>query len=167
MRRYRAYGLEIGCERELPLRPSASRSEPDVRFIHSGGAPANPASGRDRRALSLSDEGWLLRYDNEEGGWMAFDHRAETGCVHVSGSVDWETCVGPLTGLVCGVLLRTAGATLLHGACVSTGGKSIALLGASGSGKSTLAAALIARGATLIAEEVRARLSRVLERVSS
>ena len=154
MRRYRAYGLEIGCERELPLRPSASRSEPDVRFIHSGGAPANPASGRDRRALSLSDEGWLLRYDNEEGGWMAFDYRAETGCVQVSGSVDWETCVGPLTGLVCGVLLRIVGATLLHGACVSTGGKAIALLGASGSGKSTLAAGLIARGATLIAEDL-------------
>ena len=154
MRRYRAYGLEIGCGPELPLRPSASQSDPDVRFIHEGVAPANPAFGRDRRSLSHSDQGWLLRYDNEEGGWMAFDHRAGTGCVHISGSVDWENCVGPLTGLVCGVLLRTAGATLLHGACVSLGGKAIALLGPSGSGKSTLAAGLIARGATLIAEDL-------------
>jgi hypothetical protein len=154
MRRYRAYGLEIDCERELPLRPSASRSEPDVLFIHSGVAPPNPPSGRDRRALSRNDRGWLLRYDNEEGGWMAFDHSAESRSVHVSGSVDWETCVGPLSGLVCGVLLRIAGATLLHGACGSIGGKAIALLGASGSGKSTLAAGLIARGATLIAEDL-------------
>ena len=154
MRRYRAYGLEIACERELPLRPSRSRSEPDVRFIHSGVARANPPSGRDHRALSRSEGGWLLRYDNEEGGWMAFDYRADTHCVHISGSVDWETCVGPLSGLVCGVLLRIDGATLLHGACVSTDGKAIALLGASGSGKSTLAAALIARGATLIAEDL-------------
>jgi len=152
--RYRAYGLDIACEQLLPLRQSHGASEPDLRFLYSGVSPAKPSSGPDRRDLQVTEAGWALRYDNRDGGWMIFEYSARDWHVRVSGSVPWEECVGPLCGLVCGLFLRLAGATLLHGACLKAGDEAFAILGASGQGKSTLAGALIGQGAELITEDL-------------
>jgi hypothetical protein len=152
--RYRAYGLEIASQRALPLRASSSRQEPDLRILYS--APTAPLvpSGPDRRALVRGEAGWSLRYDNEKGGWLAFDYAARERTLRVSGSVPWEEWEGPLSGVVCGVLLRLGGATLLHAACLDVGGGAIAILGASGDGKSTLAGALVSGGAVLLSEDL-------------
>jgi hypothetical protein len=152
--RYRAYGLGIESERPLPLHPGPSGARPDLTIAFARRAPAEPPSGPDRRDLEVTDAGWTLRYDNREGGWMAFDYSAGDRRLLVSGSLEGEAFEGPLSGVVCGLLLRLAGTTLLHGACLGLGGRAVAILGASGHGKSTLAGALIARGATLVTEDL-------------
>lgn len=151
---YRAYGLDIESERALPLRPARSGTKPDLTVVHAGQAPAERASGPDRRDLKVTDSGWTLRYDNREGGWMTFEYSARDRRLLVSGSAEWEALEGPLSGVVWGVLLRLDGNTLLHGACIGVGGRAIAILGASGHGKSTLAGALIALGGAPLAEDL-------------
>jgi hypothetical protein len=151
---YRAYGLDIESDRALPLRPSPPGTTPGLTIVYSGRAPAERPSGPDRRDLKVTEAGWTLRYDNREGGWMAFDYSARDRRLLASGSVGWEAFEGPLGGVVCGVLLRLAGATLLHGACLGFGVRAAAILGASGHGKSTLAGALIALGAAPVTEDL-------------
>jgi len=152
--RYRAYGLDIESERPLPLRSAPSGTKPDLIVVDAGRAPAERPSGPDRRTLEATEDGWTLRYDNREGGWMAFDYSAAERRLIVSGSLEWEAFEGPLSGVVCGVLLRLGGATLLHGAGLGFDGRAVAILGASGHGKSTLAGALIACGAVLMTEDL-------------
>ncbi len=155
MNLYRAYGLDIESERALPLRPAPPGAKPDLTVEFDDRAPAEPPSGPDRRDLRVTDSGWTLRYDNRAGGWMAFDYSAPERRLAVSGSVGRDALEGPLSGLVWGVLLRLGGATLLHAACVGWGRRrAIAILGASGHGKSTLAGALVAQGATSLAEDL-------------
>lgn len=151
---YRAYGLDIESERALPLRPAPPGAKPDLTVVYTGPAAPRPPSGPDRRDLRLTDSGWTLRYDNREGGWMAFEYSALDRRLRLSGSVDWEAFEGPLGGVVCAVLLRLGGATLLHGACVALGDRAVAILGASGHGKSTLAGALVAGGAAPLTEDL-------------
>jgi hypothetical protein len=152
---YRAYGLDIQSDRALPLRTAPPGAKPDLTVEYAGPAPSQPPSGPDRRDLAVTDSGWTLRYDNREGGWMSFEYSAGDRRLLLSGSVGWEAFEGPLGGVVCAVLLRLRGATLLHGACVGWGdNRAIAILGASGHGKSTLAGALVARGATPLTEDL-------------
>ncbi len=152
---YRAYGLNIGSERALPLRRAPAGAEADLTVVYAGLAPPGHPSGPDRRDLSVTDSGWTLRYDNREGGWMAFRYSADDRRLLLSGSVGWEAFEGPLSGVVWAVLLRLGGATLLHGACLGWGRyRALAILGASGYGKSTLAGALVARGAAPLTEDL-------------
>jgi hypothetical protein len=154
VRRYRAYGLDVASDRALPLRPSRSEAEPCLTIACADRGPAQPPSGQGRRELVRSGADWTLRYDNREGGWMAFDYSSGKRRLLVSGSVEWEVLEGPLTGLVFGVKLRLEGASLLHGACLRIGGRAVAILGGSGHGKSTLAAASVALGAELLTEDL-------------
>ncbi len=59
-----------------------------------------------------------------------------------------------LIGPAFALLGRMRGAACIHASAVTIGGSTIAFAGASGTGKSTLAAALMPRGATLVAEDV-------------
>jgi hypothetical protein len=152
--RYRAYGLEIASVLTLPLRPSPGAREPDLHIDYCGRSEPLPSSGADRRRLSFSEAGWTLRYDNGQGGWMAFDYHAAHRRLRASGSVGWDDTEAPLSGVVLGVLLRAAGETLLHAACLETSGTAFAILGSSGAGKSTLAGALVAAGASLVTEDL-------------
>jgi hypothetical protein len=152
---YRAYGLDIESDRALPLRRAPAGAGRDLTIVHAGRAPPERPSGPDRRDLRVADSGWTLRYDNREGGWMAFEYSAVDRRLRLSGSVGWEAFEGPLGSVVCAVFLRLRGATLLHGACVGWGRhRGIAILGASGHGKSTLAGALVARGAAPLTEDL-------------
>jgi hypothetical protein len=151
---YRAYGLNLECALDLPLRAAPVGATPDLVVAYAGPAPAERPTGPDRRDLRIGPAGWTLRYDNCEGGWMAFEYSAGDRRLLVSGSLEWEEYEGPLGGVLCGVLLRLAGATLLHGACVGFGDRAVAILGASGHGKSTLAGALVALGGSLLTEDL-------------
>jgi hypothetical protein len=110
--------------------------------------------GPDRRDLSVRAGGWILRYDNRDGDWMAYDYREADRGLRVSGSLPWPTRAEPLSGVVPAVLLGLRGQALLHGAALQAGGIGFALLGASGQGKSTLAAALAGEGAVMLSEDL-------------
>jgi hypothetical protein len=151
---YGAYGLTLACDEPLPLRPALPGALPDLDIVYLGRAPPEPPSGGDRRKLVRDGNAWVLRYDNERGGWMAFDHRPADRRLVVSGSVDWTVCAAALCGVVCGAILRLSGATALHAACVTIDCRAVAILGSSGFGKSTLSAALMTEGADLLTEDL-------------
>lgn len=64
-----------------------------------------------------------------------------------------------LSGPILAFVMRLRGAVCLHASAVDIDGHAIAIAGSAGAGKSTLAAALVAEGATLIAEDVVAMVS--------
>jgi hypothetical protein len=154
MKRYRAYGLILACERELPFAAADAGVAADVTIFDAlGQAPAEP-SNEVHRELRRDGEGWSLRYSNPEGGWLHFDHDAAAKTLAVAGSVCWSDAVPVLAGVACAVLLSSAGTPLLHGAGVALDGGAIGLLGDSGQGKSTLAGALLNAGGRLLSEDL-------------
>ena len=154
MRRYRAYGLILACERELPFAPADAGAAADVTIFDAlGQAPAAP-SDEVCRELRREGKGWSLRYTNPEGGWLHFDHDAAANTLAVAGSVCWSDAVPVLAGVACAVLLSSAGTPLLHGAGLAVEGGAVGLLGDSGQGKSTLAGALLKAGGRLLSEDL-------------
>lgn len=154
MNLYRAYGLTLGCERELPFAAAPDGAEADVTIVEALGRPAGAPSGGIRRELLRDGEAWSLRYTNAEGGWLHFDHDPGARTLTLAGSIGWSESVPVLSGVACAVLLASMGRPLLHGAAVANGGGAIAILGDSGQGKSTLAAALVAAGGRLLSEDL-------------
>lgn len=59
-----------------------------------------------------------------------------------------------LLGSVIGILCHQRGELPLHASCVEIDGRAVAFSGPSGAGKSTLAAAMVARGARLLADDI-------------
>ncbi len=153
MNRYRAYGLTLACERELPF-AAARGGEADVTIVDALGQPPGTPSAEVRRELLRDGDGWSLRYTNAEGGWLHFDHDPRAKTLTLAGSIGWSDSVPVLSGVACAVLLSSAGTPLLHGAAVEHGGEAIAILGDSGQGKSTLAAALLGAGGRLLSEDL-------------
>lgn len=154
MRGYRAYGLTLACERELPFAAASPGAAADVTIADSLGQPAEAPSGEMRRELLRKGQGWSLRYTNPQGGWLHFDHDPRARTLTVAGSVGWSDAVPVLSGVACAVLLASAGTPLLHGAAVAFDAGAIGLLGDSGQGKSTLAAALLGAGGRLLSEDL-------------
>lgn len=155
MRRYRAYGLILDCELELPFAAADAGPAADVTILTAlGQAPEAPSAELFRELRRDGAAGWSLRYGNPEGGWLHFDHDAGTKTLVVGGSVCWSDAVPVLAGVVCAVLLSSAGTPLLHGAAVAFEGGAVGLLGDSGRGKSTLAGALLKGGGALLSEDL-------------
>jgi hypothetical protein len=151
---YRAYGLVLACERELPLAPAETRAPVDVRIAEAlGAARQEPRPGRERE-LRRDGADWSLRYRDPTGDWVDYEFTAAGGSLTVAGSATWEDAVPPLLGVVCAVLLSSMGRPLLHGAAVAWEDGAIGVLGDSGRGKSTLAAGLLMTGGRLLSEDV-------------
>lgn len=154
MSRYRAYGLILACERELPFASADPGAAADVTILDGlGQAPVEP-SKEAYRELRRNGEGWSLRYRDSEGGWLDFDYDSAAKTLSVAGSGSWSDAVPVLAGIACAVLLSSAGRPLLHGAGVAFEGGAIVLLGDSGQGKSTLAGALLKAGGRLLSEDL-------------
>lgn len=154
MRRFRAYGLTLACERDLPFAAAPADGAADVTVVDALGQAAGPPCGEIRRELVREGARWSLRFTNPEGGWLHFNHDAGAKRLTVAGSVDWNVAVPVLSGVACAVLLASAGRPLLHGAAVASDGVAIGILGESGQGKSTLAAALLGAGGRLLSEDL-------------
>lgn len=150
---YRAYGLTLACDRELPF-TACEAGTPDVTILVDLGHPLGPSRPGLHRELRRQDRDWSLRYRNAEGGWLHFSHDTDDKTLTVAGSVPWKAAVQVLVGVACAVLLSSAGTPLLHGAGVAVGDEAIAILGPSGAGKSTLAAALLKAGGRLLSEDL-------------
>jgi hypothetical protein len=155
MKLYRAYGLILACERELPFAAADQAAETDVTVLDAlGQAPAAPSPELYRELRRNGDSGWSLRYRNSEGGWLHFDHDAGAKILTVAGSLCWSDAVPVLAGVACAVLLSSAGTPILHGAGVALEGGAVGILGDSGQGKSTLAGALLKAGGLLLSEDL-------------
>lgn len=154
MTRYRAYGLTLACEGDLPFAADCSGAAADATIVDSLGQAAGTPSGMTWRELAREGEDWSLRYTDAEGSWLHFDHDVGAKTLTLAGSCGWSDAAPILSGAACAVLLSSAGRPLLHGAAVAFGGGAIGILGDSGHGKSTLAAALLGAGGRLLSEDL-------------
>jgi hypothetical protein len=152
--RYRAYGLRITSDCALQFAPARFDGAGDLCVIFAGVSNAPAAPGQSDRALTRDDSGWCLTYANVARQWVAYRWDAADARLTIGTNQNWAACEYPLTGVVMAVLLALSGRTVLHGAALAVNGRALVLLGDSGHGKSTLAAALIARGASLLTDDV-------------
>ena len=142
---YDAFGLTLRSELALPgLRAGTGAPDGVVRRGAVTAPKGFPPSGIAHEAEVDADRlAWLdrarLRVTDREITVDSSDDAFARQCV-----------VGP--GL--GVLLHRRGVLVLHGAALDVGGRAVVLLGDKGAGKSTTAAALLARGARLLADDL-------------
>ena len=150
---YRAYGLRIRSEIEVPFTVPGAEAEPDLT-IRLG---AVPVSLRDVTSV------W--------GGWQAAPGRV---LLNVRGTARYliaergrEVVVDPcegsggavrafLLGSVLGACLQQRGRLTLHASAVETDAGAALFAGPQGVGKSTLLAALLHRGYRMLADDVSA-----------
>ena len=153
MFRYAAFGLSIHSDVALPGFPSvpsdtAAAPDPDLRIRVAARASLPPTS---RSSVDVAPDAAL------------FDH-ADVGRVTIRGGS--EIAVAPnerasddsialfIAGPALAVALHQRGDLVLHASAVAIGGRAIALLGEKGAGKSTLSATLLARGHSLLSDDI-------------
>ena len=166
--RYRVYGLAL--DSEVPLLGVQRRDDQTAGLIRiSCTAPPagalrdlvclHEAPGRGQVAeppfsiLRSTSSGWTV-WRWQDG--ITFSLSPDGRSVH-AGLPAGETEASLayyLVGPILAYLLRDRGISLLHGSVVACGPDAVGFLGPSGAGKSTLAAACVARGFTLVTDDL-------------
>jgi hypothetical protein len=156
----RLFGLRVRSNRRIPFAPPDREGSPDVVATFGEMPEWLDRAPLDDRQLQRDEAPYSLRRAGD-GGWV-LDY-ADGTRIAVTRSAIWMTWRAPLgfddactylVGAGFALLTRMRGAACLHASAVTMNGETIAFAGPSGSGKSTLAAALVRRGAILIAEDV-------------
>jgi hypothetical protein len=150
--RYRAHGLRIASELELPELSPGDPEDPAVDLqIRLGTVDPAPA-GDDRWAHTDADpERVLMAY--AEVARLAVRAGREIVVEPLPG--EWsDTAHLYVTGSGLAMALAQRGALVLHASAVEVGGHAVAFAADAGYGKSTLAAALHARGHGLVSDDV-------------
>ncbi len=161
MPRYRAYGLDIESEIELPLPAfggnTSSADIEDAGLDHrvtvvlgdvprlateNERAPNAVEINRDRIAIAWRGVGRFL---------VVGGHRVVVDMQH---GADARLARAVVMGQCLGVLLHQRGLLVLHASAVSVNGRAVVFVGHKGFGKSTMAAALQARGHLLVSDDV-------------
>jgi|GEM_PF-2503935 len=154
MFRYAAYGFRFEFARALPLFQPATPQEPDFQIAYSRFPDIKASPDEAIRQLTANRSGWTLRYVNQQQDWIDYRYDQSGKRLLVNSNQSWDDCIYPLVSVVFAQMLADIGQSIFHGAGLNIGGKAVILLGGSGHGKSTLAGALIARGATLLTDDL-------------
>ena len=151
---YRAFGLEICSDLELPELFPSSLERPDVTVERTPLESVFPK--RDTSQLT---------YRRSQDGVLSLE-KDGLGRIRVVGGERIQIDPDPncslaelravLIGSAFGALLHQRNAIALHASGVVIGGKAVLFTGASGAGKSTLAAALSRRGFPAVADDLAA-----------
>jgi hypothetical protein len=100
--------------------------------------------------------GWLLRFHTPADEMLEFTFNSDASQLGIRCTMPEMT--GDITALLVGAGLATAlhlrGIPVLHASAVIAGRKAILVAGPAGAGKSTLTAALVTKGAPLLAEDL-------------
>lgn len=168
--RHRAFGLELDGALVLPGTQSAAAGRPARPFTldpaprervleqwpAAGAADVSRRRSPSGRTVSLiashPSAGLLLRADGY-GAYRidAAARRADCGLLRSAPAWRWQRFV---TAQVLPFAAILHGIEGLHAGAVALGGRAVAVAAGSGGGKSTLVAALVARGAPLVADDV-------------
>lgn len=148
--RYRAFGLEIASDMELPeLVPGdAGSTDLEIRLVDTGRAfPPAEAEGEFR----FGDDECFLLYPRIGAFRVLPPGRIEVEPVP---GVDPGLVCFPLLGPVIAWLLQARGAFLLHGSALDVAGEAVCFLGDKGAGKSTTAGAFLRAGHSLLTDDI-------------
>lgn len=151
---YKAFGLEISSEIELPGMMEGS-GKPEVKIIQSDVDPFQVSKAE------VEGDNYLVNGDDVYLWWD------EIGKVKISNgelvtvesdkdleSSDELNIIPFLLGPVMALLLHQRGFLVLHGSAVNTGTEAVAFLGHRGNGKSTTAIHLYVEGYPLVADDI-------------
>lgn len=157
---YQLFGLRVAFDRPLDRWPLVTTTEPpdvavtfgdvappsgEVAFVHSIGGGTQLEVWRD-------DDGWCWCYP--DGVRIRVDAAASNMRATIPDYYDVTDTATYLIGPLIGFLLRRRNITCLHASTVRVGETTWAFCGQTGAGKSSITAALVARGATLVAEDI-------------
>ena len=151
MHRYRHSGLTIASEIELPEWVNfacGSAGEPDIEIVLSDGrSPPFPADGSTFVAGDVA--GFRVA---GVGGWQVEGGRRMT--LYPSLAADPAELRLFTLGSAWGLLGYQRRQAMWHGSAVEIGGRAVLFCGDAGEGKSTMAAAMVARGAALVGDDL-------------
>ena len=149
--RYRHSDLLVGSQIELEAWEAfhtADEGEPDIAITLSDEpCPDCPSDGR----TGISEQGVRFAVDGV-GGWQVQEGRRIL--LHPSLTADPRELQLFTLGSAWGLLGYQRGHAMWHGSAVEWGGRCALFCGEAGEGKSTMAAAMIAGGATLVADDL-------------
>lgn len=163
---YRAHGLVVSSELELPLPPGSPASgTPDLALRWGSDRPVTSCEPPGSRIAELRGAGGVVFYslggDGERTvlrypGLCEFVGDRHLACVtvHAHPGMDRGLVVVLAAGTLLAVHLMLRGELVLHASAVRLDGHAVAFVGASGMGKSTLAAALCGHGCALVTDDV-------------
>jgi len=149
--RYRAFGLSIASDFELPeLNPDGGHGPADVvvRRVDTGrNFPPPGAPGE----FIFGDEETFLLY-TEVGAFRLIG----TDLIEVEPrpGIEPGLVAFPLLGPMMALLMRARGALVLHGSALDIAGEGVGFLGDKGAGKSTTAGACIRAGHALLTDDI-------------
>jgi hypothetical protein len=162
---YRAYGLTIGSDLEVPELASAASidgSLPEVRVSLLSLRPIRPPSewlqrtstpdGEPFMACARIEGGYLLRYEGVADFIVDLSGR-EIACVRRQPRVALSTLCHLLLDHVFPMALNISGKEVLHATAIMTARGACAFIGPTGSGKSTLAGIFLRAGHPLLADD--------------
>ncbi len=164
--RYRAHGLVVASDVDLPLAPTADDGSPADLSLAVG--PPRPVPTGDptgeRLARLAEPTGRVLYTVGHDGdrtvvrypGLCEFvgDARLRAVTVHVAPDADAGVVSVLAAGALLAMHLRLQERLVLHASAVRVDGRAVAFVGASGMGKSTMATLLCAEGRALLSDDV-------------
>jgi len=169
MVQYRAYGLSLLSDHDIPgLKPSAVAEPVDVTIHWLGAAPipvprpesvyhtaeARDAVGHPLLVVRRSDNGERYSFDYSDGTQFLLADNGRTVWARWPEPLTSEDSATYFLGPVLGFLLRLRGRICLHASAVAIGADAVAFAGPSGEGKSTLAAWLVSKGLKAVTEDI-------------
>jgi hypothetical protein len=154
MYHYRAYGMTVATEFELPELATAARETADIVIEQQSlERVTETATGAEGRHIEAESDSCRLTYDGvgtfevQAGDRIACDPLSEA-------VVEQDAFRRLLENELFGVALYQRGYLVLHGSAVAVDGQGRVFLGPQGAGKSTVAAALHQDGHTLLEDDV-------------
>lgn len=150
---YRAFGLTIQSEIELPELMKASEELPQVDiFIETADLSSEwDQCGGEKQIYLAHEHGVMIRIPEVAIFSVLDGSRIRISPAQGAEESEVRLC---LLGTCLGALLFQRGVLPLHGSAVEIDGKAYAFVGESGAGKSTLAAAFVRRGYSMITDDV-------------
>ncbi|MEQ5787979.1 serine kinase [Erythrobacter sp. NFXS35] len=148
--RYRAFGLDIASDVELPelVEAQGAQADVEIRLVNTGRTFPSPEAEAEFR---FGDDECFLLYP-QIGAFRVLP----PGLIEVEPvpGVDPALLCFPLLGPVIALLLQARGAFLLHGSALNVGGRAVCFLGDKGAGKSTTAGAFLRAGHSLLTDDI-------------
>ena len=155
---YHIYGLRVRSDLPLPV-ASVPDDGPVDLIVGDRGALLRPVDPRPRSMIidwRQAKNGWLLRFHTPADEMLEFTFNSDASQLGIRCTIPEMT--GDITALLVGAGLATAlhlrGIPVLHASAVIADRKAILVAGPAGAGKSTLTAALVTKGAPLLAEDL-------------